>query len=187
MCNPKGCSVFIPVQAENISIKLPTLLIRISLTPAPGSGFRHLPARWSICSPCPGSPAFPSSTPRCRRLLAHGRDVAPLRIHPSLPRGSRARAAERGKYFCGCIRVFLAPAFPVDAGSSCTAGASPAMPCLQPSGPSEPPRLLPPELVRGQTPRNGFPWVRLCRAWGSWRAHPHGGLGVPGFCHCVLC
>lgn len=49
LCNPKGFSMFIPLQPENILIELPTLLVCISLTSAPGLGFCCVPAHWSIC------------------------------------------------------------------------------------------------------------------------------------------
>lgn len=57
LCNPKGFSVFIPLQPENILIELPTLPSCISLTSAPALGFCCVPSLLEHLSPLPPSPA----------------------------------------------------------------------------------------------------------------------------------
>lgn len=132
MCNSKCCSTFNPFHPENNLIVLPTDLVYISPTSAPALEFcsvsfllEHL--LLSCILP------FLSWALQCWRPLVHGHDISSLkhRPHPSLcpesfPQGTMVLAGEQGKYFCGCIRVFLAPTFPVGAGSLCAAGASPA-------------------------------------------------------------
>lgn len=97
LCNPKGFSVFIPLQPENILIELPTLLICISLASAPGSGFCCVPSPLEHLLPLPISPLSQASPHATRGVWPMGATWPRWSIPPSpraLPQGSPVQAGE---------------------------------------------------------------------------------------------
>lgn len=86
LCNPKGFSVFIPLQPGNISIELPTLLICISLMSAPGLGFCCVPSPLEHL--LPRHSGFPELVPTM--LEAFGPQAGHGPAGPSIPPSPRA-------------------------------------------------------------------------------------------------
>lgn len=199
--------MFIPLQPENILIELPTLPSCISLTSAPGLGFCCVPSLLEHLSPLPPSPSsrlselIPMMMEAFGPWAQCGSTGASILPPKPFPWGSPAQAGERGKYFCGCIRVFLAPAFPVDTGSLCTTGASPAALNALPSalhslqafptgfwafstGSCPGPNLE--ELLSLHVHSCVLSTHLQCCAQGSWCFEPRGDLGVPLFSSCII-
>lgn len=150
LCNPKGFSVFIPVQPGNILIELPTLLICISLTSAPGLGFCCVPSPLEHLLP-PHS-GFPRACPHdAGRIWPTGRTWPRRTIHPSLPPSAfpgqpRRRLESKGNSSVVASGCSWLPPFPWTLGACAPLGLPQllSMPCLQLP---EPLGLFPRELA----------------------------------------
>lgn len=138
LCNPKGFSVFIPVQPGNILIELPTLLICISLTSAPGLGFCCLPSPLEHL--LPRHSGFPELVPTMLEAFGpragHGPTGASL--PPSLPPSPfpgqpRRRLESKGNSSVVASGCSWLPPFPQTLGACAPLGLPQllSMPCLQ--------------------------------------------------------